>query len=137
MIRYAFVAGGVALAAFAMLHPVPHPPEIAVASATVAPAWSASVPRHRRHARKRSRAHTRRRSRHARSRRRIAFSGIVDLNSASVEQLARVPGLGASIASRIVTLRQIEGDFSSITQLLDVAGMTDSRLDRAERYLRL
>jgi competence protein ComEA len=62
---------------------------------------------------------------------------IVDVNTASADVLASVPGLGATIAARIVQVREEEGAFTTFDQLLDVAGMTDSRLTRAQPYLRL
>jgi competence ComEA-like helix-hairpin-helix protein len=62
---------------------------------------------------------------------------IVDVNTASADMLASVPGFGATLAARIVQVREEEGAFTTFDQLLDVAGMTDSRLTRAEPYLRL
>jgi competence protein ComEA len=62
---------------------------------------------------------------------------IVDVNTATADVLASVPGLGATIAARIVQVREEEGVFATFDQLLDVAGMTDSRLARAQPYLRL
>jgi competence protein ComEA len=62
--------------------------------------------------------------------------GSVDVNAASADRLAAVPGIGRAIAARIVELRAREGDFASLDELLDVAGMTASRLDRARPYLR-
>lgn len=62
--------------------------------------------------------------------------GSVDPNTADATQLAAVPGIGRSIAARIVELREREGSFSSLDELLDVAGMTQSRLERARPYLR-
>jgi len=63
--------------------------------------------------------------------------GVVDLNTAGAQALGRVPGIGGAIAQRIVDVRSSEGPFTSLDQLLDVAGMTSSRLDRAQQYLRL
>ncbi|HYL27756.1 MAG TPA: ComEA family DNA-binding protein [Candidatus Nitrosotalea sp.] len=63
-------------------------------------------------------------------------SGSVDVNRAGAEELAAVPGIGRAIAARIVELREREGGFGSLDQLLDVAGMTQSRLERARSYLR-
>jgi comEA protein len=60
----------------------------------------------------------------------------VDVNRAGTAELAAVPGIGRSIARRIVELRDREGSFSSLDELLDVAGMTQTRLDRARPYLR-
>ncbi len=60
----------------------------------------------------------------------------VDVNQSDAANLAAVPGIGATIARRIVELRQRLGNFGSLDQLLDVAGMTQSRLERARPYLR-
>ncbi|MBV9333737.1 MAG: ComEA family DNA-binding protein [Candidatus Eremiobacteraeota bacterium] len=63
-------------------------------------------------------------------------SGSVDVNDAAASELARVPGIGRAVAARIVELRQMQGPFTSLDELLDVAGMTQSRLERARAYLR-
>jgi competence protein ComEA len=63
-------------------------------------------------------------------------AGSVDVNSADAAGLAAVPGIGRAVASRIVELREREGSFASLDELLDVAGMTQSRLERARAYLR-
>lgn len=59
----------------------------------------------------------------------------VDVNSADAQTLATVPGVGAVIARRIIEVRENDGPYTSLDQLLDVAGMTLARLDRASPYL--
>jgi competence protein ComEA len=59
----------------------------------------------------------------------------VDLNAAGADELAAVPGIGHAVAQRIVEMRVREGNFTSIDELLDVAGMTQARLERARPYL--
>ncbi len=80
------------------------------------------------------------RSRHP-SHRRLKRSrrsvGVVELNAAGADSLAGVPGIGAAIAQRIVEVRDREGPFASLDELLDVAGMTAGRLERARPHLRL
>jgi competence protein ComEA len=71
-----------------------------------------------------------------RSRRHSAHAGSVDVNRSDATELAAVPGIGRSIAQRIVELRAREGSFASLDELLDVAGMTQTRLERARPYLR-
>jgi competence protein ComEA len=78
---------------------------------------------------------SRRSSRRHRSAPSAPPEGSVDLNHAAPEDLARVPGIGRAIAGRIVELRDREGAFTSLDELLDVAGMTQSRLARARPYL--
>lgn len=68
--------------------------------------------------------------------RRTPAAGSIDVNRAAAAELARVPGIGRSVAQRIVELRQLQGPFASLDELLDVAGMTQSRLERARAYLR-
>lgn len=59
----------------------------------------------------------------------------VDVNAATAEQLARVPGIGKTLAGRIVALREQEGPFADADALLDVSGMTPQRLERARDYI--
>jgi competence protein ComEA len=62
--------------------------------------------------------------------------GSVDVNRADASELAAVPGIGRALGARIVELREREGTFASLDELLDIAGMTQSRLERARPYLR-
>ena len=66
---------------------------------------------------------------------RLKTMQIVNLNSADATALAAVPGIGTALAQRIVALRENEGPFETLDQLLDVAGMTQTKLDRASSYL--
>jgi competence protein ComEA len=59
----------------------------------------------------------------------------VDLNTAGVDDLATLPGIGAGLAQRIVIYRETNGPFTSIDELSDVAGMTPSRIDEVTPYL--
>jgi competence protein ComEA len=54
----------------------------------------------------------------------------LDLNSATAEELAALPGLGPELAERIVDYREVNGPFVSVDELADVSGMTPGRLDR-------
>jgi competence protein ComEA len=60
----------------------------------------------------------------------------VDVNNADAETLGRVPGIGRAIAARIVELRERDGPYASLDELLDAAGMTPGRLERARPFLR-
>jgi competence protein ComEA len=59
-------------------------------------------------------------------------AALLDLNSASEEALADLPGIGPVLAERIVEFRQINGPFSSVDGLADVAGITPAHLDELE-----
>jgi competence protein ComEA len=77
------------------------------------------------------------RTRSTRTRRTTKSHAVVNVNSADETQLAPVPGIGVTIAARIVAVREQEGAYQTFDELLDVAGMTQSRLDRALPYLQL
>jgi len=57
-----------------------------------------------------------------------ASSGPVDLNSATVEQLDALPGIGPSTAAKIVAYRQEHGPFRSLSELDAVPGIGAGRL---------
>ncbi len=53
----------------------------------------------------------------------------VDLNAADEATLAELPGIGPTLAERIVAFRTLNGPFASVDGLADVAGITPRRLD--------
>lgn len=80
-----------------------------------------------------SRAHARTRKSARKKRARVAMQ--VDLNSASAAELAQVPGLGQTLAERIVAYRALNGPFASLDELADVSGFTQRRIDTLAQYL--
>jgi len=52
--------------------------------------------------------------------------GLMDINSASAEELASLPGIGEVLAGRIVEYREENGDFESIDGIMSVYGIGDS-----------
>lgn len=53
----------------------------------------------------------------------------VNLNTADAAALAELPGIGPTLAERIVEFRSLNGPFASVDGLADVAGITPQRLD--------
>lgn len=49
--------------------------------------------------------------------------GQIDINTASVDVLQEIPGVGPVLAGRIVTFREQNGGFTSVEQLTDVSGI--------------
>jgi competence protein ComEA len=61
----------------------------------------------------------------------------LDLNTATVEQLDALPGVGPVTAAAIVAWRQANGKFTSVDQLADVDGIGPARLDKLRRLVRV
>lgn len=59
----------------------------------------------------------------------------LDLNAVDAQALASVPGIGPTLASRIVEYRRLNGPFGSLDELADVAGMTQRRIDALASYV--
>ena len=61
----------------------------------------------------------------------------MNVNTATQEELASVPGLNADLAKAIVEYRSDMGDFMSIDELADVPGMSRDAFDKAKQVLRV
>ena len=59
----------------------------------------------------------------------------VDLNSATVEQLQQVPGIGPTTAKAIVNFRQKSGLFQKVEDLLAIKGISKARFEKMRPYL--
>jgi competence protein ComEA len=62
---------------------------------------------------------------------------VLDLNTATVEQLDALPGVGPVTAAAIVAWRQANGKFTSVDQLADVDGIGPARLDKLRPLVRV
>jgi competence protein ComEA len=56
-------------------------------------------------------------------------TGKVNLNTATVEQLDTLPGIGPALAQRIVSYRQQHGGFRTLDDLEKVPGIGPAKLD--------
>ena len=60
---------------------------------------------------------------------------VLHLNTATVEQLQRLPGVGPVLARRIVDFREKKGGFKRIEELLAVPGVSENKWEAIRQYL--
>ena len=60
---------------------------------------------------------------------------IVNINTATQTELETLPGIGPSLALKIINHRKENGKFSSIEQIKDVSGIGDSKYENLKNYI--
>lgn len=60
---------------------------------------------------------------------------VVDVNDATVEELQEVPGIGPTLAGRIVAFREEFGPYERVDDLLDVEGIGVKSLERIRPHV--
>jgi competence protein ComEA len=53
---------------------------------------------------------------------------LVNINTATLDQLETLPGIGPALGQRIIDYREQHGPFHTVNDLLDVSGIGDQRL---------
>jgi comEA protein len=61
----------------------------------------------------------------------------VDINKATVLELANIPGVGENLAYSIVDYRKSNGNFKNIEDLKKVKGIKNKKLEQLRRYITL
>ena len=65
------------------------------------------------------------------------LQGVVNVNTASADQLELLPGIGASRAKAVIAARESRGGFRKLDDLLEVKGIGAAGLDRMRPFVRL
>jgi len=55
---------------------------------------------------------------------------LIDINSASIEQLCEIPGVGKTIAQRIVKYREANGPFKTTADIQKVKGIGSKKFEK-------
>ncbi len=62
-------------------------------------------------------------------------SGKININTASLEQLMEIPGIGESKARAIITYRDTNGGFSSIEEVMNIEGIKEGVFSKMKEYI--
>jgi len=63
--------------------------------------------------------------------------GRIDINSASLQQLQLLPGVGETLAQRILDYREENGKFTSVSDLINVSGIGEKKLEQIRPYAKV
>lgn len=58
------------------------------------------------------------------------WAGLINLNTATREQLETLPGVGSKIAQAIIEYREKHGPFKSVDELLEIKGIGPKKLEK-------
>jgi len=67
----------------------------------------------------------------------VTESVIININTANVEELQKLKGIGETYAQRIVDYRLENGEFKAVVELLNVKGIGNKRLEDIKAFIKL
>lgn len=65
------------------------------------------------------------------------LTGTVNVNTATVEELQLLPGIGESRAKAVIAMRKQRGGFKSVSELTDVKGIGEAALAKLLPFARI
>ena len=62
---------------------------------------------------------------------------MINVNTAAIEELVFIPGIGETLAARIVEYRNKHGYFYTESDLLNVEGIGEKKLEKIKEYIKI
>jgi competence protein ComEA len=63
--------------------------------------------------------------------------GLININTADLTELQKIPGIGESRAASIISYRQENGSFGSIEDIKNVSGIKDGLFEKMKDYIKV
>lgn len=60
---------------------------------------------------------------------------LLNINTASIEELQTLPSIGPQTARKIIEYREAQGDFKSVDSLTEVKGIGEKTLEKVRHYI--
>lgn len=65
------------------------------------------------------------------------YDGRMDINTANLQQLQLLPGIGEALAQRIIDFRTEHGAFTAVEDLMKVNGIGEKKFAELSRYIKI
>lgn len=63
--------------------------------------------------------------------------GQIDINTATLQQLQLLPGIGETLAQRIIDYRDQIGNFSTVEELMNVSGIGEKKFNSIKDFIKV
>ena len=73
----------------------------------------------------------------ARKKKKVTVSGPVNINTASITELDRLPGIGPALAKRIIAYREANGRFPTVADIQRVKGIGKKKYEKMKPLIRV
>ena len=67
----------------------------------------------------------------------IKYPVYININKANINELDKLPGIGKTIAQRIVDYREKNNGFKNIEELKNIKGITNKKLEKIIKYIKI
>ena len=62
--------------------------------------------------------------------------GRININTASAAEISDLPGIGETLADRVIRYREENGDFAGVEDIMNVSGIGEGKFDAIKDYIK-